>query len=501
MTIQFQCRQDKTIPKLGWIAIADTAENRLNILHGEFVEHGSDWLVEGVWDGRFQDGVFNRSDFFFGSGVRKESDKIFFVPSIAQTDRILLCRDKDDIVVSNSLLLLLGYTGASLDNNHDYQDESTSIALKGFKNYKKGFRIIHPTIKQFYQVYHENVVLEKGEITFEPKTRDMVFFESYQDYYQSLVEKLKEIQVNYSSRYRRWPIKAYTTISSGYDSTAASCLAKEVGVKECFTGRPLDGLVFRRPAESSTRIGRKLGFRVHHLDSKRKNISKDELYFLAGNYPKHSKSVWSEISLHSMVKKIQQRKSPAAVFMGYCGDDVWGNKGSIDPETGDLLHTPPISGSNLSEIRLHTGFVTLSPAYMFLRNISQIKKLSLSKEMDPWRLNNDYDRPIPRRIAEEAGIPRKWFGIKKRHITTTYYWPINKGNRQAFFRHLRKNMRMGRWHVAVYYLKKRFIIKMLGKTPLSMKDIDFYDMIRKWATEVLKNKYSMIFIKQGHLQK
>ena len=33
--------------------------------------------------------------------------------------------------------------------------------------------------------------------------------------------------------------------------------------------------------------------------------------------------------------------------------------------------------------------------------------------MDPWRLRNGYDRPIPRRIAEEAGVPRLAFGQSK----------------------------------------------------------------------------------------
>jgi hypothetical protein len=33
--------------------------------------------------------------------------------------------------------------------------------------------------------------------------------------------------------------------------------------------------------------------------------------------------------------------------------------------------------------------------------------------MRPWSVGGDYDRPIPRRIAEEAGVPRQWFGRVK----------------------------------------------------------------------------------------
>ncbi|MDE5832358.1 MAG: hypothetical protein K2H64_05150 [Desulfovibrio sp.] len=33
--------------------------------------------------------------------------------------------------------------------------------------------------------------------------------------------------------------------------------------------------------------------------------------------------------------------------------------------------------------------------------------------MLPWTLGNAYDRPVPRRLAEEAGVPRELFGMRK----------------------------------------------------------------------------------------
>jgi hypothetical protein len=496
LTLQFQFREVESMPKLGWIAVVNSTLNRLNVFHGRYVEQGPYWVVEGVWDGRFQDGNFDRSACFYGSGVKINGTKINFVPSIANTDRVLVCRDKNLIIASNSLLLLLAYTGASLDDQHDYVDESTSIILHGLTRYNKRFKVVHPRITHFLQIFRENVVVENGEVSFEPKPQEAIRLKSFEDYYSALLTKLASAKKNYTSPQRRWLLKDYTTLSTGYDSTAVSCLAKMIGVSECFTGRPLDGLIFRRPAESSSRIGKKLGFRIHRLDSSRKNISKNERYFLAGNYPRHSRSVWSEISLHSMVKAIQTNQSPAVVFMGYCGDDVWGNKIKIDPQTGDLLATPPISGSNLAEIRLTTGFMTLSPAYMFIRNISKIQQITHSGEMDPWRLGRTYDRPIPRRIAEEAGIPREWFGMKKSHITTTYFWPINHDNRQAFFKHLKNNLQLNKRSIAAYYLHKRFRINLPGKSIGNAIDVDLYDDMRKWATEVLKTEYSNLLNKQ-----
>ena len=36
-----------------------------------------------------------------------------------------------------------------------------------------------------------------------------------------------------------------------------------------------------------------------------------------------------------------------------------------------------------------------------------------SDEMKEWSVGGEYDRPIPRRIVEEAGIARESFGMKK----------------------------------------------------------------------------------------
>ena len=46
---------------------------------------------------------------------------------------------------------------------------------------------------------------------------------------------LCRIRDNYQDPNRTIPLSAFTTISSGYDSTAVTCLAKKLGVDTCFT--------------------------------------------------------------------------------------------------------------------------------------------------------------------------------------------------------------------------------------------------------------------------
>jgi hypothetical protein len=59
--------------------------------------------------------------------------------------------------------------------------------------------------------------------------------------------------------------------------------------------------------------------------------------------------------------------------------------------------------------------------------------------MAPWRLRNGYDRPIPRRIAEEAGVPRPAFGQSKMGSVVLFSrpsMPYGKALRLEFFDYL-----------------------------------------------------------------
>jgi len=63
--------------------------------------------------------------------------------------------------------------------------------------------------------------------------------------------------------------------------------------------------------------------------------------------------------------------------------------------------------------------VLLPLAFFGWQHHTGIIRLSRSDEMRKWSIGGSYDRPIPRRIAEEAGIPRTWFGTKKMAVTVS----------------------------------------------------------------------------------
>src|SRR5919106_750361 len=126
------------------------------------------------------------------------------------------------MLISNSLILLLAFTRAELNRNHDYRRECWSI-LKGIKEYTKEFTIVHGDIDKFYQIYHENIVLTNNGIEYE--TRDSLHeINSFEQYYSAIKRAITRIKNNYESPKRTIRLSAFTTLSSGYDSTAVSSI-------------------------------------------------------------------------------------------------------------------------------------------------------------------------------------------------------------------------------------------------------------------------------------
>jgi hypothetical protein len=108
------------------------------------------------------------------------------------------------------------------------------------------------------------------------------------------------------------------------------------------------------------------------------------------------------------------------LFTGMLGDTLWGTEGQ-DPRLSREYRFRYPAGGSLQEHRLSTGFVHVPiPLLTFTRH-ADILAISRSPEMSAWRLGTDYDRPIPRRLIEEAGVPRDAFAKEKRAITQPFW--------------------------------------------------------------------------------
>jgi hypothetical protein len=124
--------------------------------------------------------------------------------------------------------------------------------------------------------------------------------------------------------------------------------------------------------------------------------------------------------------------TPTAWFTGHAGDTVWGRR---DEVRSTYLDRAAQSGCSLIEARLATGVIDCSVPYLFARDIESINAISNSADMKPWQLDNDYDRPIPRRILEERGVARAAFGHGKKAVAQDFESPVGNELRRVFFEH------------------------------------------------------------------
>ena len=499
MTYRLEYHQNPGLPRLAWLASVDQTSGLVTVVHGPRVECRDRWLVEGAWTGDFDRGDFHQSEAFFGSGVRTSGDKLYFAASTASVDRLVFCQEEGRIIVSNSLLLLLAHTGANLDDNHDYWRECLSI-FKGPDRFDRRFKVIHPRIEWFNQVFYDNMVVSDGRVSFEARTKEPAI-DSFDTYHRLITGALAAIKVNAESGDRTTPLESFTMVSVGYDSTAVSCLVKPLGVTRAFGAelihQPFSFLLENGWREDARPIAEAIGLDLMPRDGRRSSITDDELYFLSTNYPRRHSGHWSEVGHHAMARHIEQKTPGAVVFSGYHGDLLWG-VGTHPKYISRRIRRQCLSGLNLTEIRLKSGFINVAVPFIYANNIADIQEVTHSGEMAPWRLGGDYDRPIPRRIAEECGVKRGTFALEKKWVADRYIWPINSRLRREFLRYLNRKFDIKPVRVYLEYATNfRLVKRSFGKLGVSKarrdyylfdESIDFYYLMAHWATRKLTGR-------------
>ena len=256
----------------------------------------------------------------------------------------------------------------------------------------------------YRMMYHNFTVDSSGNINYLMHIPPRLLINSYTEYKCFLLEKIKSIIANGMSAERRNPFGAVSMLSTGYDSCATSALCAHCGVKDAVT---LD-VVVDGHNDCGEEISRVLGMKCHKVQSPLgKNVpvlkaamarDGDLLEFVAT----------ARIGDNVVFKTMEPVLKGNMVFSGLYGDGCWSKEGN----GSGLAHHLPYMKSRM-EFRLRASYC-LVPVPAFGAYFPYfLEKINSSTEMDPWRLNNAYDRPIPRRIAEEAGVPRNFFGMRK----------------------------------------------------------------------------------------
>jgi hypothetical protein len=432
--------RDEGLPKLAWFARIDPAGGVVNVEVGPMVEvdpaEAPRWVVAGMWTGAFASGDFHRAEAVFGSGLRLDDDGVHVVPASTTVDRCVYARDGATWFASNSLVVLLGRLGARIDLRFDHRDWGESMAL-GVFNYVRQFHVLHPRIPTMSQLIFESLRIGPDgapSYHFRDKPRS---FTDFADYVAQFSAVLKQLHANATDPKRRRPMHSVTSASRGYDSATVTALITPIipGIESWTAKRSntriprlLQGLMNANVADDDgSEIARALGATPRYLD-----LDLTKLPLELEEWCWAAAQISPELVFHSMLTDADTRDVPTIFWAGHVGDGAWERQLGELGLSGQIVRGAQ-SGYALIEARVRYGVIEASVPYLFMRSVANINRISRSDELKPWQLQSDYDRPIPRRILEERGVPRDAFGHGKKAVAQDYESPQGDAFRDVFF--------------------------------------------------------------------
>jgi hypothetical protein len=381
---------------MGWIARLRAGAERVHVWHGAEVSVEGPVFWEGLNPALTDPRQVTRHHFPLCSGGATENDQVVFFTPGHVLDRLFGLRDNDSFWIANSLPLLLGATGQALAESYMFYPWE-------FETIDRHDRALPLSSGQPLHVFYNCNITVDDQLNHQPSVRPTRFtFDSFSVYASALRTFIGEA-LGASGRGGNGRFLPLSSLSRGYDSTAVTVLAREFGVGEALSigdarGCP-DG------SEDVTGSADLLGLRLHraHRDDFRQcGLEAERLFYVT--------ALAEDICLFPFKDVLRGR----LFFCGYHGDTMWDR--SARP-VGTWRRDN--AGASLQEFRIRTGFVLLPPAFFGCQHHRAIIDISNSAAMEKWSVGGAYDRPIPRRIAEEAGMPRSWFGTEKMAVTVS----------------------------------------------------------------------------------
>jgi hypothetical protein len=394
------------------------ADGTAIVLHGGAVECRDEWIFEGVWDGEFESGNFDQSELVFGSGVRVRGDSIICVGSSSTLDRLWVLEFGGAWWVANTLPGALAASGATIDMSYPRYREDIHSAVLGLRQYK---RVLPLSGGEVEIVYFDNLRFDAGGGPSRiEKPRAITEWATYEEYRLFLSYAAARIRANAGAPTRRVPYEAIATISSGYDSPAAAVVAREAGAARAFTIRRARALIPR--TDSGEKIATALGLTCASYEPDVATMAGEEWFLAALG--------WSmDLNLAAFDYPSDR---VTLLFTGFHGDLFWDSQRGMPSE--DFVRGGGPSGLGFTEYRLVAGIINCAVPFWGARHAAAMKRITRSSSMKPWTIGTGYDRPVPRRMAEDAGVGRHLFGWRKAGtcVQSDVFWPVSRSLERTF---------------------------------------------------------------------
>ncbi len=398
-------------PPLAWIACCEPGSRQIEVTHGPQVETHPNWFGEIVWAGDFAAADFDETDVVFGSGAVAHpgrataagtAGEVVFVSSGATVDRLQSLVAGGRTWISNSLACLLAQVDGRLDPTDRSWFDRLGTITRGIENYEPDLPTSAGPVRltYFYNLAWNGRSFEKRE-----KPLGISGFESFKTYRDYLAESLAALGRNAEDGRRQHPFALMGTISGGLDSPMVATLARSgADLTEAITFARDDG------SDTGEEAAEKLGIHVTIFsrdDWKRTGVA-PEAAFIAGD------AKGEDVFLAGAEAMLAGRLLLTGHNVGILLDR---NR----PDPNRVIRRKDRSGTSVTEWRLHAGFVHCPVGFIGVRHAPDLTRISRQPEMDRWSLGGWYDKPVARRIVEEAGVPREAFGIKKRASSVLFF--------------------------------------------------------------------------------
>ena len=475
MKLQYQL--NRGLPKLAWRA--QISPDRVQVTHGPDVEIRDQCFVEGAWNGRFNRFGFLDAQVLLGSGGIVNDQGALFATATNTLDRLYMIQPQGELVIANSMALALLAAGDDIDRRYTKHVYDLIAFMHG------GFDHPDPTLptksgKRLRVCCHCNIRVGRDlSVQYLAKTTPPAP-DSYQDYYDNLARTTRELAENATDPQRVTRYRPMATVSSGYDSPACAALARDhAGCTESLTFVEARSEYSHGTDDSGEEVAKSLGLSV-------RTFRRDD-YLAQPGMP--SAEFLACGGLDDVVMRVMEPALPGTLlFTGDHGDVVW----NLDRrKMTTTMKRTELSGVSMGEFRLRVGFIRYPVPFSGCVHHPKIYSISESAEMQPWAVPGAYNRPIPRRMAEDAGVPRELFGQKKMAATVVQFAKYHDLNRAltaeslSSFRQFESTLR-GRWwgdklldlRVRAQFIASGLWVRTLHRTTLC----------RQWAIERALNK-------------
>jgi len=389
--MKWTVHRHNSLPKLAWLAECSSRSVSLEV--GRAVEVGADWIFEGAWSGPFREQQFGTAATVSGSGTELKGDSVLFVSPSHTLEALFYHLANERLLVSNSLAFLIEALGAQVRYDPRIAKRLASAVL-GVRDYQT--HVLNTDKGGISRLLYCNMRwVPGGGLEFERKP-DPFAFRSYQDYRETLSSELGALFANAADQGRTRHYAPVSTCSSGYDSTACLVLASEFGCSRAVT---LD-TARSEVDDSGTHIAEHLGISVQNFPRREIGRREEVEEFVATGMGGED----------VIFAAFEPAIGDSVLLTGFHGDKIWGK--GVKPNS--VLARGDVSGSNFAEFRLRTGFIHVPVPFIGALHHPELAAISNSRNMSQWSVGGWYDRPIPRRIAEDAGVPRNAFGSEKK---------------------------------------------------------------------------------------